>query len=145
MKYLLDTCVLSELMKPVPNGNVVRWLSCLSPEDVYISVFTIAEIRRGIARMVPSQRRDKLGCLFDDEIMPRYRQQIVTWNVTSAETWARIFAESEREGRRPSVFDSQIAATALSHGMTMVTRNVGDFQFEGLSVINPFEEQEVAK
>jgi len=139
MKYLLDTCVLSELMKPAPDGAVVRWLSSLAPEDVYISVFTVAEISRGIMRMVSSRRRDELVCLFEEEIVPKYRRQIVTWDVRAAEIWAKIFTDGERTGRKPSIFDSQIAATALAHGMTMVTRNVDDFQFEGLAVINPFE------
>ena len=138
MKHLIDTCVLSELMRPTPNQSVLDWFDSVPDSSLFVSLFSIGEIRRGILRLPLSRRRDELTDLFDNRLVPLFSTKFVTWNRESAEIWAKIYAHGESIGRSPSLLDSMIAATALSHGMAEVTRNVGDFPFEGLQVINPF-------
>jgi len=139
MKYLIDTCILSELMKPVPDPRVLAWFDSVADSSLFVSLFSLGEVRRGILRLPASRRRDELARILDEQLIPLFSAKFVAWNRMSAEIWAKIYAQCESSGRCPALIDSMIAATALSHGMTMVTRNVSDFQFEGLQVVNPFE------
>ena len=138
MKYLVDTCVLSELMRPMPDSNVLAWFDSVPDSSLFVSLFSIGEIHRGILRLPSSHRRAELTCVFDGQLMPLLENKFVTWNRKSAEVWAKIYAHGEEIGRCPSLIDSMIAATALSQNMAVVTRNISDFQFEGLQVVNPF-------
>jgi len=144
VNYLIDTCVLSELMRPQPDRRVLAWFDSVPVSSLHVSFFSVGEIRHGILRLPVSKRRDVLAQSLDSFVLRPFADRFVAWDLSTAEAWAKIYADGESAGRCPSLQDSIIAATALTHGMTMVTRNVDDFRFEGLAVVNPFEEQEVA-
>jgi len=142
VKYLLDTCVVSELRRPRPDANVLAWLSNRRPEDWYLSAVTVGELRSGARSAKETTGRMILERWIDEIVLPMFGGRILPLDVQIADRWGRLMGDGMAKGRKPSVTDSQIAATALAHGMTMVTRNVDDFQFEGLSLVNPFDEKE---
>jgi len=141
MKYLVDTCVLSELARRNPSSRVLDWFDGRKPTDVcYVSAVTVGELKQGVAALPDEDpRKAKLTQWLERRVLRQYADRIVDYDVSVAKRWGEIMGASRRMGCTHPDLDTQIAATALSHGMTMVTRNVGDFQFEGLSIVNPFE------
>ena len=138
MTYLLDTCVVSERMKAVPDRNVIEWLSSVDEASLYISAVTIGEIRKGIALLGDTRRAAQLAKLFDD-IELKYSDRILSYNVSVAETWGKTVAEAERRGFQRPVMDSLIAATAKTDNMVLVTRNVSDMEHMGVAILNPWD------
>lgn len=134
MIYLLDTNVLSEGMKPSPDVLVMDWLDA-HQEDSAISVITLAEMARGAEAIDEGKRKNdllrRLRFLQED-----YADLILPFDEPVAWEWARYCRRAERAGHEPNLMDSLIAATALSYGLTVVTRNTGDFSL--VPVMNPF-------
>jgi len=145
VKYLLDTCIVSELRRPRPNANAWAWLSRGCPEDWYLSAVTVGELRGGARSAKETAQRLILERWIDEIVIPMFEGHILPLDVQVADRWGRLMGDGIAKGRKPSVTDSQIAATALTHGMTIVTRNVTDFRFDGLSVVNPFDEKETVQ
>lgn len=135
MKYLLDTCVLSEFFKQLPNQNVIDWVESESEPSQWISSLTVAELKKGITRLVPSRRKTELERWFG-KTMIRFEPRIVNFDTAMAYRWASMMASLESKGRPLPVIDSLIAATALEHNLTLVTRNEADFANTGVSVLN---------
>ena len=135
---LLDTNVLSELMKLAPEAHVLKWLDTLSPSECYLSAITKAEIELGIA-LLPDGKR-KVGLKTAAELMfAEFQDRCLPFNSIAATKYAEIVAERTRIGRPVSVEDAQIAAIALTQKMSLATRNTSDFEFiEGLALINPW-------
>ena len=134
--YLLDTVVVSALRRPERHQSVARWLRIQSPEDLYISVITIGEIRYGAARQ--RRRQPAFAELLDrwlESVAASFHDRILPLDEPAARRWGLLHAEL---GYTNS--DLQIAATALHHSLTVVTRNVRDFLPTGVTVLNPFEE-----
>ena len=140
MKYLLDTCVLSECTRRMPDPRLLDWLAAAAKEgDFYVSVVTIGEIAEGIAALPDGDaRKSRLSAWFETEILDLYRDRIVAFDREAALVWGRIKGAGRRAGLVRPDLDAQIAATALVHGMTVVTRNVDDMAHTGVPVINPF-------
>lgn len=138
MRYLLDTCVVSERMKAVPDTNVANWFSSVHEDSLYLSAVTIGEIRKGIALLGNTKRASQLSRLFD-ELELEYSQRILSFNVSVAETWGEIVAQAEQHGIKRAVLDSLIAATAKTDDMVLVTRNVSDMEHMGVEILNPWE------
>jgi predicted nucleic acid-binding protein len=136
MGYLLDTNVVSEPIKPAPNPNVIRWLQEISPELQYLSILSIGELRRGLEMLPAGRRREKLQLLVEHDLPGWYGARLLPVTIAIAERWGRLAAQARWSLPR---FDALIAATALHHDLRLVTRNVSDFQFPGLQVINPWE------
>jgi len=135
--FLLDTVVLSELRKPPPqrNRNLVQWMGEVPSSDLFISVVTIGEIERGIERqrgLNPSFAEKIASWL--DLILRAYEDRILPIDVAVARRWGRL---SQRIGNKG--LDLAVAATALEHGLTVVTRNVSDFEPTSVSILNPFD------
>jgi len=134
--FLLDTVVLSELRKPrrQRNHNVVRWLEKVSSQDLFVSVVTIGEIERGIERQrqLDPSFAERLA-VWVDTVLRTYEGRILPVDVAVARRWGRL---SQRIGNKG--LDLAVAATALEHGLTVVTRNVSDFEPTGVSVLDPF-------
>ena len=132
--YLLDTMVLSELRKPRRDPGLVRWLESLRPTDLYLSVMTIGEVEKGIARQ---QRLDPAfaGRLADwlDDVLRHYAARILAVDVSVARRWGRLADAHGHAGA-----DLLIAATALEHGLAVVTRNLRHFEGTGTALVNPF-------
>ena len=140
MKYLLDTCTISETAKRIPSGHVLKWLRSVPPEELYLSSVTIGEIAKGISKLALNDpRRARLERWFD-EIRRQFAKQILPFDDVVAVAWGRMVGEGLRCGRPMSLADSQIAATASVHGMKLVTRNVEDMVGMGVPILNPFEQ-----
>jgi toxin FitB len=132
--YLLDTMVLSELRRWRPDPSLVDWLEHVRPTDVYLSVVTIGEVEKGIAKQ---QRRDpafaeRLAAWLDG-VLRYYAARILAVDVNVARRWGRLADAHGHAGA-----DLLIAATAIEHGLAVVTRNVRDFERTGVPLINPF-------
>ncbi len=138
-QYLLDTCVLSEFVKPKPERKVVDWLNSVDPEAVFLSAVTIGEIQFGISNRPSSNRRTELEVWLNEALPEQFGGRVLALDATTFVTWGKMTAEQKRTGAIQSVMDSLIAAVALEHKMVLVTRNVADFKVTGLSVLNPWE------
>ncbi len=138
MRLLLDTVVLSELARPEPHPGVVELVQGAEPEGLYLSVLSLGELGRGIARLPDSQRRRALERWLQRELIPWFEGRILPVDREVAERWGRLMAQGERQGRVIPAVDGLLAATALVHGLTLVTRNVRDFEATGVEVLNPW-------
>ncbi|MDB6132919.1 MAG: putative plasmid stability protein [Verrucomicrobiales bacterium] len=137
MSYLVDTNVFSELAKPRPDAQVVGWLRD-HEQDLHISTITIGELRRGIERLPSGKRRTALQSWLTG-LCQRMDGRILSFNTGVSHVWGQLMAGWEKKSIIVPSLDSQLAATAHRHGLTMVTRNVADFQNTGVKLLNPFE------
>ena len=138
MRILLDTNVIAELISRDPNESVLRWMRFLDPQNTYLSVITIAELKFGIERLKSSERKQRLMVWLRDEIVASYDENILPVTVEVAEQFALMRAKLEREGKTLPITDAFIAATAALDGLTIATRNTKDFEHAGVSLINPW-------
>ena len=140
MKYLLDTCVISELVKQRPSTRVVEWLRQQDPDSLYLSFVTVGEIKKGIAKRGGDARALKLEKWLKATILGTFADRILPVERNVSLEWGRICGEGERIGKKRSAIDALIAATAFVHKMKLVTRNVDDMAGMGVPIFNPFEE-----
>jgi toxin FitB len=124
LNYLLDTCVISELVKPNPDENVVNWIQDTPSERLFLSVITIGEIRKGLTKLPDSKRKDLLTNWLNS-LLEDYQNRIISIDLTVAENWGIIQGKSEKKGLAMPSIDSLIAAIAYTHNLVLVTRNVG--------------------
>lgn len=137
---LLDTNVVSELMRPAPEPKVVEWLDGQPAADVWLSAVTVGEIRLGIALLPDGQRKERLAGLADAMIQEDLSDRCLPYDVLAAAEYAGIVATRTRLGRPISVEDAQIAAIARSAGLTLATRNTKDFSdIDELPLVNPWK------
>ena len=135
---LLDTNILSELMREHPDANVLRWVDDRAPADLWISAITAAEIRLGVALLPEGRRKATLAAAVDD-ILDGFAALCVAFDLPAAREYALIVAARRSAGRPMSTEDAQIAAIARSAGLTLATRNAKDFEdIDGLTVVNPW-------
>jgi predicted nucleic acid-binding protein len=139
VNFLLDTNVISEWVKPRPNLAVVEWLSTVDEDRAFLSVVTLAELRYGVERMAAGQRRRRIEEWIGDELPLRFEGRVLSINPVVANMWGRIVARSEAAGRPISATDAFIAATAETHDLTLVTRDIGDFEPVLTSIVNPWK------
>ena len=138
MKYLLDTCILSETVRPRPDERVLHWFKTTDRTLMYTPAVVLGEIRKGIVRMPKGSRRNLLeGWL--ERYRVNYVQRIVPFDADVAHSWGTLVGQLQSKGVSLPIIDSQIAATALHHDMTLVTRNVKDMESTGVRLLNPFE------
>jgi len=141
MNYLIDTCVISEFVKRKPNDHVRSWFNQQQESRTFISTISIAEIKKGIYKIKPSQPERALKLQnWLDRLELSFSQRILPINDDILEQWAQLSASMERQGNTLAVMDSLIAATAHHYDLTIATRNVNDFNTLPLKIINPFEE-----
>ena len=137
MSYLLDTCVVSELSRPRPNPGVVAWMSEADVASLHLSAITIGEVRRGALRLPIGKRRTSLSA-WSERLRQSFSGHVLPIDESVALRWAEIAARAEQSGRPGSFADGLIAATALDRGLTLVTRNMTDFDPFGVSLLNPW-------
>lgn len=139
LPYLLDTCIISEFIKPHPEPKVVDWLNTTDPDQVFLSAVTIGEIQFGISSRPPSNRRTELEIWLNESLFPQFTNRILTLDADVFLTWGQMTAQQRQQGKPMGVMDSLIAAVALQHRMVLVTHNISDFSTTGLSLLNPWE------
>ncbi len=125
MSYLVDTNVFSELVKAKPDSAVLKWLRD-NEAKLYISTITIGELRRGIEGLAAGKRKESLQTWLTG-LCSRMEGRILSFNTSTAHVWGQLIARCDKRGITLPTADSQLAATAQRHGLTMVTRNVADF------------------
>ena len=135
---ILDTNVVSELLRAAPAPTVEAWLAGQDGTDVYLTVISEAELRYGVAIMANGKRRTMLAEAVDGMLREDFRDRILPFDSAFADEYARIGADRRAAGRPISQFDCQIAAIARAHGAAMATRNIGDFEGCGVEVIDPW-------
>jgi predicted nucleic acid-binding protein len=139
LSYLLDTSVVSEWVKPQPARGVVAWLAEVEEDEVFLSVISIAELRRGIELLAAGRRRQRLEKWLSDDLADRFHRRILAIDLPVADAWGRITARATRAGRTVGSMDALVAATAEVHGLALATRNTKDFDHLGVSLFNPWE------
>lgn len=138
MNFLIDANVLSEVRRPAPEPKVLEWLDRVDEDRAYVSVVSIAEIRRGIALMEAGRRRDALSEWLEHDLPERFERRTLHIDEGIALQWGDLMAASRRAGRGLSTMDGFLAATALARGLTLVTRNTNDFASLGIDLLNPW-------
>lgn len=137
--FLLDTNVPSEIGKPFPQPSVLRWLGTVEETQTFLSVVSLGEMRKGCELLEPgSKRRLQLERWLEDDVHKWLAGRILPVTEAIAERWGRLEAQRQRLGLPLNTADGQIAATALEHGLTLVTRNVKDFRDLGVTLFNPW-------
>lgn len=139
MKYLLDTCIVSEMAKKAPDRKVAKWLGKQKIENLYLSWLTIGELQKGISKQGDTEKGRSLARWLKTAVLGRYVGRIFVVEREVAVEWGRICGEAERIGKPRPVVDALIAATAVVHKMKLATRNVRDMEGMGADIINPFE------
>lgn len=140
MNYILDTNVISELIAKQPNAQVIDWIDQLDPRTVYLTVITIGEIRKGIETLPASMRKETLTDWLETDLLLRFHGNILALTTDVMLVWGELTGRLEMEGKPLSAIDSLIAAIALHGQYTLITRNERDFQYTGVSVINPWND-----
>ncbi len=139
MNYILDTNVISELVARKPNIKVIAWLEKVDPDNIYLSVITLGEIKKGIEKLSASKRKNTLDSWFKEELLTRFHNRILLLDLPILLTWGELTARLEKSGTPLPAIDSLLAATALQTEFTLVTRNTGDFQLAGISLYDPWQ------
>ena len=138
MSWLLDTCVVSELVRPRPKASVVSWVLERDEDELFLSVITIGELEKGIARLPDSPKRVALEQWVRRELADRFRDRLLAVDSGVAARWGALVGASEARGQPLPVIDSLIAATSLQHDLTVVTRNTDDLERCGARCFNPW-------
>ena len=137
MRFLLDTNAVSEPRRAPPNQAYLEWLSAQDPRDLAISALTFGELKRGVAALGPGRRRAELDAWLS-EGLTSFADRILPVDVAVASAWADVSALHKSLGRAVGVIDELIAATALAHGLIVVTRNAKDFEASGCDLLVPW-------
>ena len=140
MNYVLDTNVISELISKRPDRKIVEWLDRLDPNTIYLSVITIGEIRKGIEKLLPSKRIETVREWLETDLLLRFQGRILEITTEVMLVWGELVGRLEKEGKPISAIDSLIAAIALQGNYYLVTRNEHNFQYTGVTIINPWKE-----
>jgi len=138
MTYLLDTCLISELVAKQPNQKVLDWLNAQVPETLYLSVITIGEIAKGISKMTTSKRKESLTTWLNKTLPNRFEHRILSLDFSTMLLWGNLIGQLEQNGRPLPAMDSLIAAIALQNSLSLVTRNENDFAGTGVVIVNPW-------
>lgn len=141
MNFILDTNVISELVAAQPDPDVTRWIESIDPQTVYLSVITVGELKKGIEKLPNSRRKTVLEAWLVNDLLVRFQDHLLPIDTSVILTWGSLIARMEEIGKPMPAIDSLIAATTLHSGYTLSTRNVGDFEHTGISVLNPWEYQ----
>jgi hypothetical protein len=137
--FLLDTNVISELIKPEPNAGVLRWIDDTDETILFLSVLTLGEVRNGIERLNPGRRRGRLESWLTVDLRLRFHDRILAVTEPIAERWGSLAAAAAKSGRPVRVIDGLLAAAALHHDLMLATRNDADVSAAGVLTFNPWQ------
>jgi predicted nucleic acid-binding protein len=139
VKYLLDTCLLSETRRKVPNQGVVNWLESVDEDRLFISVVTLAEIQKGIVKLHEGPRRQAFQTWLDKDLSARFKGRVLGLSQEVALEWGVLLGSNERKGEKLPLIDSLLASTAIQYNLTLVTRNTNDFERMPVRLLNPWD------
>lgn len=137
MKVLLDTCILSEINKPVPEKNVISTLAELEEQELFTSVICIGEIQKGVELLSNGKRKSALISWLTD-LEKNYSNRILPVDLETVKIWGELTANAQKNGHIISATDGLIAATGIRYSLKVMTRNVKDFEFSGAFIVNPW-------
>jgi len=139
IRLLLDTNVISEATKVRPDPAAVTWLASQRLDECFVSALTLGEIQFGVSRLATSARRSELTRWLHAELIPTFHDRILPFDRDVALAWGELAALAIGQGKTLPLVDSQIAATAKAHGLTLATRNLRDFSELGIELIDPWQ------
>ena len=139
MKFLLDTCVISEIIRPIPSSKVIKWIKEKNENNLFISVLTVGELHKGIEKLSDSQRKQELHNWVENDLQERFSNRIIHIDLLVAKQWGMIQGVAEKAGRPMPAIDALIAATGIAHRLTVVTRNTRDMRESGATLLNPWQ------
>jgi len=139
MSFLLDTCIISEPKQKQPSERVIEWLDAQDESKLFLSVLTIGEIRKGIARLESGKKKAELERWLE-KLRTRFSRRILSLSERTFLVWGKMYGEFERKGIVRPAFDSLLEATALEHDLIFVSRNVKNFQNSQVTILNPWED-----
>ena len=139
MNFLLDTNIISEWVKRQPDRNVISWLAEIDEDRVFLSIIAFAEIRHEIELMSVSRRRERLAQWLAEELPLRFEDRVIAIDPPVADVWGVVMARSRKAGLSLGAMDAFVAATAETHGLTLVTRNIRDFGHVGIPLLDPWQ------
>lgn len=141
MNYLLDTNIISELVKKEPHPNVLQWVAEQHEDTLFLSVLTFGELQKGISKLKDQARSERLQAWVDQDLAYRFKGRILPIDLEISLMWGKLQGKSELHGSPLPVMDSLIAATALAHHLIVVTRNVRDLERCQVQVFNPWKNE----
>jgi predicted nucleic acid-binding protein len=139
VNYLLDTSVVSELVRKQPDPVVVAWLAAQTDETLFLSVLTVGELQKGVSNLPDSKRKARLESWLTYDLTVRFRERLLPVDVAVALAWGTLQGESLRRGMPLPVIDCLLTATAVVHDLVVVTHNVTDFERCGANVFDPWD------
>lgn len=138
MSYLLDTNVVSEVSKGVPNPKVMAWLDAQPGHLLHITSFTVGEVEQGIDKLPDGAKRRRLMAWWQESVDVTFAGRILPFAAEEARMWARLVSDLNKAGTTIPIVDTMIAAVCRVHGLVMVTRNVSDMGRCGVKLLNPW-------
>lgn len=135
---LLDTCVVSEAIKPSPEPRVLEWLDAVEEDALYLSAISVGELKRGVELLPEGSKKDALR-LWSEELLARFQDRILALDSGTMLAWGELRARLKGEGATIPLMDSLVAASALRNNALLATRNVKDFERAGVHTTNPWE------
>lgn len=139
MKYLLDTCVISEIVKKEPNKNVLAWLVAQDEDSLYLSILTFGEIQKGIEKSSDLTRKKKLKLWVEEDLKQRFEGRILPIDLKVVTLWGSIQGMAELAGKMMATMDGLIAVSGLANNCIVVTRNISDMEQSTAELLNPWE------
>lgn len=139
MKYLLDTCVISEIVKKEPNKNVLAWLASQDEDSLYLSILTFGEIQKGIEKSSDPTRKKKLKLWVEEDLKQRFEGRILLVDLKVVTLWGSIQGMAELAGKMMATMDGLIAVSGLANNCIVVTRNISDMEQSTAELLNPWE------
>ena len=140
MKYLLDTCVISEIVKKEPNKNVLTWLAKQDEDSLFLSILTFGEIQKGIEKAPDQKRKKKLKLWLEDDLKKRFEGRIIPIDLKVVTHWGSIQGAAELAGKTMPTMDGLIAVSGLAYNCVVVTRNTSDMEQSTAELFNPWED-----
>ncbi len=138
MRFLLDTCAISELVKPAPDPGVLEWFAQQDELALYVSALSLGELKRGIEKLTAGKRKTFLQKWLTENVTLRFGDRVLSLDAAVCLRWGEMQARLEKQGKPMPAMDGLIAATALQQQLTVVTRNTRDMDARGVALFNPW-------